>query len=376
MQLPTEPAERFRKGFVLIMTLAYASLFFALINDFFMALLLAAVFSGIVYPLYRWLENASGGRTTMASLVTLLISLAVIVVPLILLLGLVAEQAVGVAEEVKPWVEQQVEQPLLGEQELPEWLPFAEELEPYREQISAKLAEMTGSLGIYLASSLGKLTEGTVSFFLNLFIMLYAMFFFLISGPLLIKTIMSYAPLTQRDKEKMLQVSLSVSRATVKGTLIIGVIQGALGGLGFAVAGIGAAVFWGAVMAVLSILPGIGATLVWGPAVIYLLISGETLAGLGLLVWCAGVVGTIDNVLRPILVGRDTEMPDLLILLSTLGGLGLFGVAGLVLGPILAALFIAILAIYSRVFDEWLSPTDDEDDAGEVSGTAQSQTQA
>jgi predicted PurR-regulated permease PerM len=350
------------------MTLAYASLFFALVNDFLMALLLAAVFSGIVYPLYRWLENTSGGRTTMASLVTLLISLAVIVVPLVLLLSLVAEQAIGVAEEVKPWVEQQVEQPLLGEEGLPEWLPFAEELEPYREKISAKLAELAGSLGVYLASSLGKLTEGTVSFFLNLFIMLYAMFFFLISGPELIKTVMGYAPLTQSDKEKMLQVSLSVSRATVKGTLIIGVIQGALGGLGFAVAGIGAAVFWGAVMAVLSILPGIGATLVWGPAVIYLLISGETLAGLGLLAWCAGVVGTIDNVLRPILVGRDTEMPDLLILLSTLGGLGLFGVAGLVLGPILAALFIAVLAIYSRVFDTWLNPADDEDDVEKVTG--------
>ena len=241
-----------------------------------------------------------------------------------------------------------------------------QELEPYGEKISSKVAEVAGSLGVYLAGSLGKLTEGTMSFFLNLFIMLYAMFFFLISGPVLIKNIMSYAPLTLSDKEKMLQVSLSVSRATVKGTLIIGVIQGVLGGLGFAVAGIGAAVFWGAVMAVLSILPGIGATLVWGPAVLYLLISGETVAGLGLLVWCAGVVGTIDNVLRPILVGRDTEMPDLLILLSTLGGLGLFGVAGLVVGPILAALFIAVLAIYSRVFDEWLNPVDDDDAEGVV----------
>ena len=366
-----EPAERFRKGFVLIMTLAYASLFVALINDFIMALLLAAVFSGIVYPLYQWLEKVWGGRTTLASVVTLLISLAVIIVPLLLLLGLVAEQAVGVAKDVSPWIEQQFEQPIQDEQELPAWLPFAQELEPYAEKISSKVAEVAGSLGVYLAGSLGKLTEGTMSFFLNLFIMLYAMFFFLISGPVLIKNIMSYAPLTQSDKEKMLQVSLSVSRATVKGTLIIGVIQGGLGGFGFAVAGIGAAVFWGAVMAVLSILPGIGATLVWGPAVLYLLISGDTVSGLGLLVWCAGVVGTIDNVLRPILVGRDTEMPDLLILLSTLGGLGLFGVAGLVLGPILAALFIAVLAIYSRVFDEWLNPADDDDAEG-VAGADQS----
>lgn len=144
--------------------------------------------------------------------------------------------------------------------------------------------------------------------------------------------------------------------------MVIGVIQGTLGGIGFAVAGIEAAVFWGAIMAVLSVLPGIGATLVWAPAVIYLLLSGETFAGLGLLLWSAGVVGTIDNFLRPMLVGRDTEMPDLLILLSTLGGLALFGASGLVLGPILAALFMTVLAIYSRVFADWLNPEQQGED--------------
>jgi len=151
-----------------------------------------------------------------------------------------------------------------------------------------------------------------------------------------------------------LQVGLSVSRATIKGTLIIGIIQGTLGGIGFAVAGIGSAVFWGALMAILSVLPGIGSALVWVPGVIYLLLTGNVVAGVLLAAWCAGVVGTIDNVLRPILVGRDTEMPDLLILLSTLGGLSLFGASGLVLGPVLAALFMTVLAIYSRVFAEYL----------------------
>ncbi|EED31102.1 hypothetical protein NOR53_2523 [gamma proteobacterium NOR5-3] len=354
MTTEIDQKEWFRKSFVLVMTLAYTGLFFAMISGFAMALLLAAVFSGIAYPLYSWLSNVWGGRNTLASLMTLLISLLAIVVPLMLLLGLVADQALEVAEEVTPWIEQQLDQ----SQEpsaLPGWVPYAEELEPYRDRIMAKVAEFAGNAGVYLASGLSTLTQGTMSFFLNLFVILYAMFFFLISGSALIEKIMSYAPLSRVDKDKMLQVGLSVSRATVKGTLIIGAIQGALGGLGFAVAGIDAAVFWGAVMAVLSILPGIGATLVWAPAVVFLLISGETLVGLGLLAWSAGVVGTIDNFLRPILVGRDTEMPDLLILLSTLGGLGLFGVAGLVLGPILAALFMTVLTIYSRVFADWLN---------------------
>lgn len=355
MNADINPGQRFRKSFVLVMTLAYAAMFFAMISGFMMALLLAAVFSGILYPLYSWLLKTWAGRETLASLMTLLLSLVIIVVPLIFLLGLIADQAIQVTEQVTPWIETQLEKSGQAQYTTASWLPYAEHLEPYRDKISAKLAELAGSTGLYLASGLGKLSEGTLSFFLNLFIMLYAMFFFLISGPQLIKTIMGYAPLTHADKQKMLQVGLSVSRATVKGTLIIGVIQGALGGLGFAVAGIEAAVFWGAVMAVLSILPGIGATLIWAPAVAYLLISGETLAGFGLLVWSAGVVGTIDNFLRPLLVGRDTEMPDLLILLSTLGGIGIFGVSGIVLGPILAALFMTVLAIYSRVYADWLN---------------------
>ena len=355
MNTAIETRERFRKGFVLVMTLAYASMFFVMISGFVMALLLAAVFSGIAYPLFSKLEKMWGGRKTLASFMTLLISSVVIVVPLLLLLGVISEQAVKITEEVKPWIEQQIDNPVNAEYEIPSWIPFADKIELHRDKISAKLAEFAGETGVYLATGLGKLSQGTVAFFLNLFVMLYAMFFFLISGPALIEKIMGYAPLSQSDKQKMIQVGLSVSRATVKGTFIIGIIQGALGGLGLAVAGIEEAVFWGAIMAVLSILPGIGATLIWAPAVIYLLISGETMVGLGLLVWSAGVVGTIDNFLRPLLVGRDTEMPDLLILLSTLGGLGLFGVSGIVLGPILAALFMTVLAIYSRVFADWLN---------------------
>ncbi|MFT5702527.1 MAG: putative PurR-regulated permease PerM [Desulforhopalus sp.] len=189
---------------------------------------------------------------------------------------------------------------------------------------------------------------------LNLFIMLYAMYFFLLSGRSLTEKIFSYVPLTRQDKDKMVEVGLSVSRATIKGTLIIGIIQGTLGGLGFYFAGVGSSVFWAAVMAVLSVLPGIGAMLVWGPAVIYLFMTGHMVEGGGLLVWCAVVVGTVDNLLRPILVGRDSQMPDLLILLSTLGGIALFGASGLVLGPILAALFLTVLTIYSEVFAEWL----------------------
>jgi len=131
---------------------------------------------------------------------------------------------------------------------------------------------------------------------------------------------------------------------------VIGLLQGSLAGIAFAVAGVPSALFWGALMVVLSVLPGIGIGLVWVPASIVLVSSGHTTAGIGLAVFCGAIVGSIDNVLRPRLVGQDTKLPDLLILLSSLGGVVMFGMLGLVIGPILAALFVTVWEIYGRMF--------------------------
>ncbi|MEE4242524.1 MAG: AI-2E family transporter [Desulfopila sp.] len=358
--------EGFRKSFVLVMALAYAAAFVALIGGFLEALLLAVVFSGIVYPLYLWFQKYTGGRKSLSSMLTLTTSLLVIIIPFIFLLGLVAEQAVNLGEMVKPWVTGP-DKFSFSADKLPQWFPFADKLAPYSAEISAKIAQLAGTISVFLASSLARISEGAAIFFLNLFVMLYGMFVFLMSGPTLVKKLMSYSPLSESDQKKMVEVGLSVSRATVKGTIVIGIIQGVLGGIGFAVAGIESAVFWSAVMAVLSVVPGIGSMLVWVPAVIYLMMTGEVTVGLILFIYCAGVVGTIDNFLRPVLVGRDAEMPDLLILLSTLGGLSLFGASGLVLGPILAALFLTVMTIYSEVFADWLEP--DQVGAGSPSDT-------
>jgi len=150
-----------------------------------------------------------------------------------------------------------------------------------------------------------------------------------------------------------------VTRATIKGTLLIGIIQGTLAGIGFWVAGIDGAAFWGTVMAVLSVVPGIGAALVWVPAVIYLFIVGHSLAATLLLAWCAAGVGTIDNMLRPKLVGKDAKMPDLLILLGTLGGLFFFGPIGFIIGPLVCGLFLTVWDIYGATFKDVLPPVYD-----------------
>jgi predicted PurR-regulated permease PerM len=190
------------------------------------------------------------------------------------------------------------------------------------------------------------MTAGTATFVLNLFIMVYAMFFFFKDGRAMIENILYYVPLSRPEKTRMLEQFTSITRATLKGTLLVGIIQGTLAGLGFWVAGIDGAAFWGTLMAILSVLPAVGAPLVWIPAGIYLLLSGHAVACLVLMGWCAAVLVAVDYVVRPVLIGTDVKMSDLLILVGTLGGLYLFGPIGFIVGPIVCGLFLTAWDIY------------------------------
>jgi predicted PurR-regulated permease PerM len=176
------------------------------------------------------------------------------------------------------------------------------------------------------------------------------MFFFLTGGPGLLEGALAYLPLTEADKQRMVGKFVSVTRATLKGTILIGVAQGLLGGLAFWAVGIDGAIFWGTVMTVLSIIPGVGGALVWVPAAIILMTTGDVWRGIALALFCALVVGSVDNVLRPRLVGQDTKMHELLIFFSTLGGLMFFGAMGFILGPILAALFVTAWEMFGTTF--------------------------
>jgi predicted PurR-regulated permease PerM len=147
----------------------------------------------------------------------------------------------------------------------------------------------------------------------------------------------------------------SVARATIKGTFLIGIIQGTLAGLAFWIIGIESALFWGTVMTVLSVIPGVGTAFVWVPAVIILAVTGHLGKAIGLLLYCALLVGSVDNLLRPKFVGKDTRMPEFLIFLGTVGGISFFGIAGFLIGPIVAALFVTVWEIYGETFREYLS---------------------
>ncbi|RYF38424.1 MAG: AI-2E family transporter, partial [Comamonadaceae bacterium] len=187
----------------------------------------------------------------------------------------------------------------------------------------------------------------TLDFVVAFFIMLYVLFFLLRDGASLSQAVARAVPLYERQTERLLAQFVTVVRATVKGNIVIALIQGMLGGLAFWVLGLPGPLLWGALMAMLSLLPAVGAALVWVPVALYYLFTGSLWAAAGLTAWGVLAIGLVDNVLRPILVGKDTNLPDYLVLVTTIGGIAVFGLNGFVIGPVIAALFLAAWQLFA-----------------------------
>lgn len=358
MERPNISATTFRTAFVLILVLAVTVMFLAVTWPFLKPLLLGAMLAGLCRPLYSWVKRLVGGRRSLAATLTLLLLFVLVAGPISAFVGVVVAQALHVSDQAIPWVQQHfgAASTFNAHDWLVQRFPALAPYVPEQTQILESLGRVAKGAGSFLVVGATQLTAGTAGFLLDLFVMLYAMFFFFRDGPRIIEKIFYYMPLTSEDEGLLLERLTSVTRATIKGTLVIGIIQGTLAGLGFWAAGIDGAAFWGTIMTVLSVVPGIGAALIWVPAVIYLFITGQTLTATLLLAWCAAVVGTVDNLLRPALVGKDAKMPDLLILIGTLGGLFLFGPIGFIVGPIVCGLFLTVWDIYGTTFKAILPP--------------------
>ncbi|MBT8126523.1 MAG: AI-2E family transporter [Gammaproteobacteria bacterium] len=341
------------RSVLVLMVIAISALFFSMIHQFLMAIFLAGLFSALARPVYRRLNIMFNGHRHLASVTTLLLMIFVVLIPMMLLVGIIVGQAIDVGQTVTPWIKQTLEQPDKISAYL-QHLPFYEELVPYREIILEKVGKLVGTLSKWVVGGLSQATLGTANFLFMSFVFLYTMYFFQMDGDKLIRKILYYLPLNSEDENLMLDKFTSVTRATIKGTMLIGILQGGLAGGAFAVAGIENAVFWGTVMAVLSIIPSVGSALVWIPASIILIMQGSAGAGVGLLLFCGVVVGSLDNVLRPILVGKDTKMHELMIFFGTLGGIMMFGIAGIFIGPLIASLFVTIWELYSIAFQDVL----------------------
>jgi len=353
------------RGVLILVLVLISAIFFKVVQPFLQAIFIAALFAALFHPLYRRLKIAFGGRTTLASLATLLIIITFVVTPLSVIFSIVVSQAADLADRTVPTIQQYISTPG-ALSELLSSLPFYETLQPYRSMLLDIAGDFSSSLSAWVVDMAQSFTRGTINSALSLLIILYTMFFLFIDGDRFLYYLLYYIPLNDDDEKKLLERFISVTRATLKGTAVIGILQGGLAGFALGLAGIPSSLFWAVSMMFLSVVPGIGGAIVWIPATLYLFFSGQVFTAIALGLFCALVVGAIDNLLRPKLVGSDTQLHELMIFFSTLGGLLLFGFMGFVIGPIVAALFVTVWELYGYEFSRWLPTTAFRPESGNV----------
>ncbi|HPC47188.1 MAG TPA: AI-2E family transporter [Deltaproteobacteria bacterium] len=330
-----------------------SALFIGMVRPFLVSILLAGVFSALAQPLYKRILRLLGGRRNIASLATLLALLVIVVAPMTAVLGVFASQAVRVGLSARQFVESMSASPSAYRDYLAT-LPFADIFIEYQGAIIQRAGEVAARAGSLLVEKASSITALTISSVFQFFVFLYTMFFFLKDGKGILDRFLDYLPLPEGMERRLLARFTSVTRATLKGVLVTGIVQGSLGGLAFRIAGIDGALFWGIVMTFASIIPAVGPALVWVPASMILAVTGSYVAAAFLFAFCALIVSGVDNLLRPWLVGRDTRMHELMVFFGTLGGLGMFGITGIILGPLVAALFITVWDIYAENLSDLL----------------------
>lgn len=339
-----------QRSFLILLILVSIAFGFIL-EPFWGAIFWACAVTVIFAPMQRWVLGKIGEKPNTAAAITLFICMAIVVIPVIFLsMAFVSEgvqfyQRVEAGEidprqilqqlrEAFPWVDQ-----LLVE--------FGIDTNNLKERISQGLVAATQ----FLAKETFSIGQNTFSFLISLALMMYLTFFLLRDGSHLIRLIVKALPLGDEREHALFQKFAEVTRATVKGNLVVAIVQGTLGGIIFWILDIPGPLLWGVVMAFLSLIPAVGAAIIWFPVCIYLYATGSWISATVLLGYGAIVIGLADNVLRPILVGRDTKLPDYVVLFSTIGGISLFGINGFVIGPLVAALFMATWQIFMKDFN-------------------------
>lgn len=333
---------------LVLVSLAFIWLLLPFSGPIFWAVAIALIF----HPVQNWLIGRVGNRPSLVALVTLAICMTIVVIPVLLLAaslvaeGLVLYQKIQ-AGQIQPgaYIDRVAEsfpaiEAFLGQ--------FNLDFNELRDRVVS--AFMGGSQ--FLAKQALGFGQNTFQFFLGLALMVYLAFFLLRDGDRLVALLIQAIPLGDERERLLFDKFAEVTRATVKGNLLIAIIQGALGGFIFWMLDINAALLWGVVMAIVSLLPAVGAALVWVPVAIYLAAVGDLVSAIVLTAFGVVVIGLADNLLRPVFVGRDTKLPDYIVLLSTLGGIVMFGVNGFVMGPLVAALFMSFWGIFIREFGE------------------------
>jgi predicted PurR-regulated permease PerM len=337
------------KTFVLLLvlvTLAFGWILMPYFGAVFWGTVLAILFT----PFHRRILRSLGKRPVLAALATLAICLVLVILPTTLITISLAQEGTAVVQKVMAGdidVAASLQKIFTA---LPAWVH-----DLMRQfgmdslgTLQTRLSEAAVKGSRFIATNVLNFSMNAFDFVVSFFVMLYLLFFLLKDGSALASRIQRAIPLSSENKQELFDKFTTVIRATVKGNFLVAGAQGAMGGLAFWMLGIQAPLLWAVVMAFLSLLPAVGAALVWGPVALYLFATGAIWKGVILTAFGVLVIGMIDNVLRPVLVGKDIKMPDYLVLISTIGGMAIFGLNGFVIGPVIAALFIALWDIFSN----------------------------
>lgn len=349
MNAPDETGSAILESKALLLLLAVTTVAFGwILLPFYGTILWGAIIALLFSPVNRWLLRRKWHRT-QAALLTLLLVLFIVILPFALVTVSLASEANLLYERMQSGELN----PLLYFRgvfaALPDWISSLLDrfgltnFDVLQRRLSAALLQASQFFGKQ-ALSIG---QSTFDFVAALFITLYLAFFLIRDGDVVVNAVQHALPLSSTYKQKLLDKFIAVIRATVKGNLLVAAIQGGLGGLAFWFLDIPGAVLWAVLMAFMSLLPAIGAGLVWLPVAFFFLMAGMLWKGFALMLYGVLVIGLVDNLLRPLLVGRDTRMPDYVVMISTLGGMSVLGINGFVVGPVIAAMFIAAWDIYT-----------------------------
>ena len=350
--MPSDSAsQRYKFTFVLLLTLAVLAAFLTIVQIFLLDIVLAAIFAGMLVPFFKRVLRQFKGRRTLAVSVVLGITVLAIVLPFLGVMALVGSEALQLSKDVVGWAQQTVNHPYRLVTIIPDWLIPDQWVQTAVTQMRNRVGDVIQLTSGFLSRSVSSFTQGAIDLFLHLFVIFFGIFYFLQQGPKLIQGFIDRVPLGRGEARVLVEKTLVITVATLKSIVIVGIVQGALVGIAFALVGLSQPWFWGAVVAVLSPIPALGAPIVYVPAAIYLLFSGHVAAGIGLLLWGVCVVAVVDNVIRLAIIGRDAALPDFLVFVSTLGGLIVLGAPGILVGPVLVGLLIGVLDLYQMVLE-------------------------
>ena len=347
-----------------LLILAVVSLLMAVIMWPFAQPLLWAALAAIMFqPLYRWMLRKFGGRRNAAASASLLVIFFAVLVPALWLGTLVVQEALNLVSTLQ---QQPLDLTITFDRVysmLPQMAQEAIDRSGWADManVQKKLEGVLAQSAGMIASQAVSIGSGALGFLLSFSVGLYVMFFLLRDGERIGRTVLRTIPVERSISERLAERFLGIVRATIKGSGVVGVVQGVMGGITFLIVGLESALFFGVLMTIFALVPVIGAGAVYVPVGLWLLVAGEVWQGVFVLVVGFFVISSADNVLRPILVGRDTGIPDWIILVTTLGGISFLGFSGIVLGPLVAGLFLASWSILREYRDEDARAAEEEE---------------